>query len=153
MKKITAQTTFSNDIKSDIDGGAIKFLSVFFIPLVESTVSSGDKFGLILYWRSLKFAESNYTVFVHAVGPDQVMRGQWDSVPVQGSSPTGGWVPGEIIEDYYEIPMVEDAPPWKYDIFVGMYDSFTGERLSLSSLNAPVSDNRVWLSRVQVEEK
>jgi len=121
--------------------------------LVESTVSSGDKFGLVLYWRSLKFAESNYTVFVHAVGPDQVMRGQWDSVPLQGNSPTGGWVPGEIIEDYYEIPMAEDAPPWKYDIFVGMYDPVSGERLPLSSHNAPVSDNRVWLTRIQVSAK
>jgi len=121
--------------------------------LVESTVPSGGEFGLILYWRSLNFAKSNYTVFVHAVGPDQVMRGQWDSFPVQGDSPTGGWVPGEIIEDYYEIPMAEDAPPWKYDIFVGMYDPVSGERLPLSSHNAPVSDNRVWLTRIQVSNE
>jgi len=121
--------------------------------LVEQNVPSGDKFGLTLYWRSLNFAESNYTVFVHAIGPDQVMRGQWDSVPVQGTSPTGGWIPGEIIEDHYEIPMAEDAPPWKYDIFVGMYDPVTGERLYLNSHNAPISDNRVWLTRMQVSEK
>jgi hypothetical protein len=94
--------------------------------LVDETVPAGHKFGLILYWRSLSFADSNYTVFVHAVGPDQIMRGQWDSVPVQGNAPTGGWVPGEIIEDRYEIPMADDAPPWKYDIFVGMYDPVSG---------------------------
>jgi hypothetical protein len=118
--------------------------------LFEQDVSPGGKFGLILYWRTLDFTESNYTVFVHAVGPDQVMRGQWDSVPVQGTSPTGGWVPGEIIEDHYEIPMAEDAPPWKYDIFVGMYNPVTGHRLSMNSHNAPISDDRVWLTRVQV---
>jgi hypothetical protein len=81
------------------------------------------------------------------------MRGQWDSVPVGGTSPTGGWVPGEIIEDHYEVPMMRDAPPWKYDIFVGMYNTVTGERLPMMSPKAPVSDNRVWLTRVQVVDK
>ncbi len=120
--------------------------------LIDPTVAPRDSFGLTLYWRSLKPAESNYTVFVHVVGPDQVMRGQWDSVPAQGQSPTGGWLPGEVVEDHYEVPMAKDAPPWKYDIFVGMYDSQTGERLPLTSPNAPTTDNRVWLTRVRVVE-
>ncbi len=119
--------------------------------LVDQTVAPEDTFGLTLYWRSLKPAEANYTVFVHVVGPDQVMRGQWDSMPVQGQAPTGGWLPGEIVEDHYEVPMSKDAPPWKYDIFIGMYDSDTGQRLPMISEKAPISDNRVWLTRVQGE--
>ncbi len=121
--------------------------------LHNRTVKPRETFGLTLYWRSLGFADSNYTVFVHAVGPDQSIRGQWDSVPGQGMSPTSGWVPGEIIEDHYEVPMAKKAPAWEYDIFVGMYDSLTGERLTLFSPNAPVSDSRVWLTRVQQLEK
>ncbi len=121
--------------------------------LVDETVAPRESFGLTLYWRSLRHTDTNYTVFVHAVGPDQVMRGQWDSVPVQGNAPTSGWLPGEIVEDHYEVPMNKDAPPWKYDIFVGMYDSQTGQRLWLTSPTAPTSDNRVWLTRVQVTEK
>ncbi len=121
--------------------------------LIDETVAPRETFGLTLYWRSLRFAEENYTVFVHAVGPDQVMRGQWDSMPVQGTAPTSGWIPGQIIEDHYEIPMAKDAPPWKYDIFVGMYNAATAKRLPLTSPNAPISDNRVWLTRVQVVEK
>ena len=70
-----------------------------------------------------------------------------------GDSPTSGWIPGEIVEDHYDVPMAKDAPPWKYDIFVGLYNSQTGERLPAASQNAPISDNRVWLTRVQVEEK
>ncbi|MBN1991157.1 MAG: glycosyltransferase family 39 protein [Anaerolineae bacterium] len=121
--------------------------------LVDHTVTPRHSFGLRLYWRSLNFADTNYTVFVHAVGPDQVIRGQWDSQPAQGEAPTSGWIPGEVVEDSYQIPMAKDAPPWKYDIFVGMYDPLTGERLPLSSPNAPVSNNRVWLTRVQVVEQ
>ncbi|MCB0197449.1 MAG: glycosyltransferase family 39 protein [Anaerolineae bacterium] len=107
-----------------------------------------ETFGLTLYWRSLDFADANYTVFVHAAGPDQSIRGQWDSVPVQGTSPTSGWLPGEIIEDHYEVLMGRDVPAWEYDIFVGMYDPITGERLPISSAKSPTSENRVWLTRL-----
>lgn len=121
--------------------------------LHQPTVAPESTFGLTLYWRSVRPSATNYTVFVHAVGPDQAIRGQWDSTPRRGAAPTSGWLPGEVIEDNYQIPMVKDAPPWKYDIFVGMYDSLTGERLSVSSQNSPISENRVWLTRVQVEEQ
>jgi hypothetical protein len=121
--------------------------------LLDPTVAPRESFGLTLYWRSLQPAAANYTVFVHAIGPDQAIRGQWDSVPGEGNRPTSGWLPGEIIEDHFEVPMVRDAPPWKYDIFVGMYDPLTGQRLPTSSDRAPVSENRIWLTRIQVKEK
>jgi hypothetical protein len=78
-----------------------------------------------------------------------VIRGQWDSTPAQGTSPTSGWIPGEIIEDRYDVPMNKKAPAWKYDIFVGMYNSHNGERLPIYSATSPVSDQRVWLGQVQ----
>jgi hypothetical protein len=117
--------------------------------LEDQTVKPRESFGLTLYWRSLDFAAANYTVFVHVVGPDQSIRGQWDSMPAQGASPTSGWLPGEIIADHFEVLMDREAPPWKYDIFVGMYDPVTGRRLELFSPKAPTSDNRVWLTRIQ----
>jgi len=121
--------------------------------LLDETTARQETFGLNLYWRSLGFAEGNYTVFVHAVGPDQVMRGQWDSVPVEGASPTSGWVPGQVIEDHYDVPMAKDAPPWKYDIFVGLYDAKSNRRLPVFSPHAPTSEDRIWLTRIQVVEK
>jgi hypothetical protein len=120
--------------------------------LEDQTVQAKHTFGLTVYWRSLRTPAQNYTVFVHAVGPDQTIRGQWDSIPVQGTAPTGGWLPGEVIEDHYDVLMGRDVPPWEYDIFVGMYDAVTGQRLPLFSAKAPVSDNRVWLTRVQAVE-
>lgn len=121
--------------------------------LHDLTVKRRKTFGLTLYWRSLSFSEKNYTVFVHASGPDQVIRGQWDSVPVGGQYPTSGWLPGEVVEDHYEVLMGRDVPPWKYDVFVGMYDSLTGERASIYSPRAPVSENRIWLTQIQAVEQ
>lgn len=121
--------------------------------LLNETVVPEGTFGLTLYWRSLRPAATNYTVFVHAVGPDQVIRGQWDSVPARGTAPTSGWLPGEVVEDHFEVPLAKDAPPWKYDIFVGMYDPLTGQRLPASSQLSPISENRVWLTRIQAVEQ
>lgn len=121
--------------------------------LLDQTVTPRGSFGLTLYWRSLRRAAANYTVFVHAIGPDQVIRGQWDSIPVQGAAPTSGWLPGEVVEDHYKVPLAKDAPAWKYDIFVGMYDPLTGQRLPTSSQHSPISENRIWLTRIQAVEK
>ncbi|MDM8526924.1 glycosyltransferase family 39 protein [Anaerolineales bacterium HSG24] len=118
--------------------------------LENDAISAKENFGLTLYWRGHRPAEANYTVFIHVVGPDQSMRGQWDSLPVQGTSSTSGWLPGEVIVDHYDIPMSKNVPAWKYDIFVGMYDANTGQRLPMYSAESSISDNRVWLSQILV---
>jgi hypothetical protein len=92
-------------------------------------VAAGEAFPLTLYWRALNETGTSYTVFVHVVGPDGIIRGQWDSVPGEGMMPTSGWLSGEVITDPYMVPMEETAPPWQYAIYVGMYDPQTGERL------------------------
>ncbi len=120
--------------------------------LHDQTVKARETFGLTLYWRNLQLLDTNYTVFVHAVAPDHTIRGQWDSVPMDGLAPTSGWLPNEIIIDHYEVPMNRKSPAWKYDIFVGMYNPLTGQRLSMYSPNAPMSEDRVWISRVQLVE-
>lgn len=101
--------------------------------LPQEKAVAGDAFPLTLYWRALGEMETSYTVFVHVVGPDGVIRGQWDSEPGSGALPTTGWVKDEVITDQYLVPMDEDAPAWQYTILVGMYDPMTDERLSAAS--------------------
>jgi hypothetical protein len=100
--------------------------------LQQDQVAAGDAFPLTLYWRALDEMGTSYTVFIHVVGPDGVIRGQWDSRPGSGNLPTTGWVKDEVITDQYLVPMDEDAPPWQYTIVVGMYDPMTNQRLQVS---------------------
>lgn len=100
--------------------------------LPQRGVAADEAFPLTLHWRALSEMDTSYTVFVHVVGPDGSIRGQWDSVPGQGTLPTTGWVKDEVIVDEYLVPMNEDAPPWQYTILVGMYDPRTGERLRVA---------------------
>jgi 4-amino-4-deoxy-L-arabinose transferase-like glycosyltransferase len=110
-------------------GGVVQLIGY---DLPRQTVAPGEAFPITLYWRSLNETGMSYTVFVHVVGPDGVIRGQWDSVPGGGTLPTPGWLKGEVITDEYRVPMAKDAPPWQYTIRVGLYDPRTGKRLQTS---------------------
>lgn len=110
-----------------IDLGGLVQLIGYDLPMSE--VPAGHTFPLTLYWRALAETRTSYTVFIHVVGPDGVIRGQWDSVPGAGSLPTSGWLKGEVVTDSYQVPLAQDAPPWRYTILVGMYDPDSGERL------------------------
>jgi hypothetical protein len=126
-------------------GGAVQLIGY---DLPQSSVTAGKSFPLTLYWRALDEMDTSYTVFVHVVGPDGVIRGQWDSVPGGGALPTTGWVKDEVVTDEYLVPMDEDAPPWRYTIIVGMYDPITGNRLSVSGAE---DQNSIVLGTVQIE--
>jgi 4-amino-4-deoxy-L-arabinose transferase-like glycosyltransferase len=109
--------------------------------LPQESVAPGEAFPLTLYWRALDEMDTSYTVFVHVVGPDGVIRGQWDSVPGDGTLPTTGWVKDEVIADEYLVPMDEDLPPWQYTILVGMYDPTIDERLHIKSGDVKATDS------------
>jgi hypothetical protein len=110
-------------------GGIVQLIGY---DLPQEGVAAGEAFPLTLYWRALGETKTSYTVFVHVVGPDGIIRGQWDSVPGGGTLPTTGWLKGEVVTDEYRVPMAKGAPPWQYTILVGMYDPVTGERLRVA---------------------
>jgi hypothetical protein len=128
-------------------GGVVQLIGY---DLPQEQVAAGEAFPLTLYWRALDEMNTSYTVFVHVVGPDGVIRGQWDSVPGDDTLPTTGWVKDEVITDEYLVPMDEDAPPWQYTILVGMYDPMTGERLQVTSGVGKTTDS-ILLYSIQIE--
>ena len=119
-------------------GGLINLIGY---DLPQESVTPGESFPLTLYWRALDEMDIPYTVFVHVVGPDGVIRGQWDSMPGNDDLPTTGWVKDEVIADEYQIPMNEDVPPRQYTILVGVYNPMTGERLQVTSGNVQTKDS------------
>ena len=72
-------------------------------------------------------------------------------MPGDGTLPTTGWLPGEVILDQYEVPVQPDAPPGQYVIEVGMYQAETGQRLPIINQKGQVVDDRVLLEKVTVQ--
>lgn len=119
--------------------------------LDRTTVAAGDTLHLDLYWYGSRELQSDYTVFTHLLDESVTLWGQKDSPPVDGTRPTSGWTPGEIVHDTLVIPVFPDTPPGTYQISVGLYEWPTMTRLTiLDEDGTPVTD-RLVLAQIQVE--
>lgn len=73
--------------------------------------------GIVLYWQALTPLAVSYTAFVHGLNPAGQLVSQVDVVPVNGTRPTTGWLPGEIITDRYVLDLSQATT-----LEVGLYD-------------------------------
>ena len=122
--------------------------------LPTSRLSPGDTLPLTLLWRSLTSdMRESYTVFVHLVGPDGAIYGQWDKEPGERSKqPTTGWVEREVVEDPVLVPLSADAPPGTYQVLVGLYLAPDGPRLPLRDGSGNIIGDALELTRLNVSE-
>lgn len=96
---------------------------------LDATVfAPGAPLPLTLYWQSVNVTTASYTVFVQLIHEGRVLA-QRDQLPLAGSRPTTGWLPGEYLADSYTLTVPADAPPGTYELIVGLYVAETGERL------------------------
>ena len=116
--------------------------------LDATELKAGGTLSLTLYWKALAEMDTSYTVFIHLLDAEDKIWGQRDSVPGDGTLPTTGWLPGEVILDQYEVPVQPDAPPGQYVIEIGMYQAEAGERLSVLGEEEQASRDSVLLQKV-----
>ena len=76
--------------------------------------------------------ETDYTVFVHLLGPDGTSVAQFDSQPQAGRYPTRWWDAGEIIADEHLLTLPAPAGSAGYSLQIGLYALETGQRLRLA---------------------
>lgn len=117
----------------------------------RNRVAPGDTLPLTLYWQTERSTETGYTVFIHLLDAQNRIWGQTDNVPVNGTRPTTGWLPGEVIADRYDIPIDPAAPAGEYFVEIGMYDPRTLERLPAEAGGQRLPEDRILLKNVQIE--
>jgi hypothetical protein len=86
---------------------------------------------LVFYWRALQRIPEPYTMFVHLVSNQDEMRAQYDNMPCEGTYPTTGWSPTEVIVDRYVMPLPGDLPAGAYRLQAGIYHSYKHSRLDV----------------------
>jgi hypothetical protein len=107
----------------------------------------GGTVRLRLFWRAEAPGERGWKVFAHATAADGTIYGQSDAVPQGFQRPTDTWPIGEIVIDDYEFGISADAPTDSLELRVGMYDSDSGERLSIADAGGDVlSDSSILLA-------
>jgi hypothetical protein len=83
---------------------------------------------LDLLWQGEGKTRGDYTRFVHVIGADGKLLGQWDSPPDGGTYPTFLWAEGEYVQDSVTIPL-NKIPSGAYTLYIGLYNPLDGERL------------------------
>jgi hypothetical protein len=115
----------------------------------STTVTPGQPFIFLPYWRAAGPVGRNYSVFVHLVDKDGERVGQLDSYPQEGRSPTSGWQPGQFIGDYYVLPVPERLPAGELWIEMGLYDIDTMQRLEVMDEAGKPVDQRVRIGPIR----
>jgi hypothetical protein len=85
-----------------------------------------------LVWQAVSPMDTSYQVFVHALDAGGQIVAQADAVPVGGTRPTTGWLPGEVVVDRYALALEGAAA-----LEVGMVDPVTRKRLGIVRVELP----------------
>ena len=92
--------------------------------------------SITLVWRAEQELAVSYKVFVQLLDAAGVPRAQVDALPVDGTRPTTGWLPGEIITDAYTLKLPPDfQPALPYRLVTGLYQELHNTRLKLPNGN------------------
>jgi hypothetical protein len=130
-------------------GDVVDYLGYDLFPAHE--VTPGGVVELRLAWQSRESIPANYSIFVHLLDRDGQLVVQQDNWPVRGTHPTAAWAPGEIVADFYSLPIPLETSPGQYTVYAGMYDAGTGERLPVTVDGEKQADGRLAVCTVTVQ--
>jgi hypothetical protein len=106
---------------------------------------------LVLYWQALTQMRESYTIFVQLLDPNLQRRGGYDRLPRE-TYPTYLWVPGEVVDDGFAVPVEANAPPGVYTIRIGLYQ-VEGEQagaLPLMQAGHPLDETSVVIGPIKM---
>lgn len=133
--------------------GDLATLTGYDLEVPAGGLRPGTPFTVTLHFRGEAGTATDYTRFVHVVGPDWSMVAQQDSQPQGGANPTSSWQAGEAVVDVARLVVAEGAGRGAYTIYVGLYDQQgDGQRLPVRDGRGEVMpEGRLPLATVVVE--
>jgi hypothetical protein len=119
------------------------------IDVVSATISNEDnakQAALDITWYTGGSAQGDYKVFVHILDANDQIVAQADTYPGNGTLPPGNWLPG-ILHDRIMVDL-QNAPPGKYRVAMGLYNPYTFERLQPAGGDV---QNRFFIGDVEIK--
>jgi mannosyltransferase len=119
--------------------------------LSANSARTGDILQLTLFWQTDAALSARYKVFVHLYAdPGQPPVAQVDGEPSGGLEPTSGWTAGAVIADNHGVLIPAGLPAGRYQLMIGLYDLFTGDRLPIT-LNHNSQGDRLALDTITIQ--
>ena len=116
----------------------------------DLSYAAGDRIHIQLWWQIVDYSQPNLKTFVHLVGPSGTLDAQIDQPPLGGIVPTFMWTPSLATSDEYLLNLPDSLKPGGYQVLIGMYNSQTLQRLSISQPRKPDGD-ALLVATIQIE--
>ncbi len=112
-------------------------------------------FHFRLYWSSVTDPTGRINIFVHLLSQDSSLVAQYDrSIFDSDISLCCGWRNnGPALQDFAFTIEDDLAAAGPYQVFFGLYDKTTGNRLPISYLDQPQADDQLLLTEVNTDEE
>ncbi len=117
-------------------------------PHIEGCAGRSAACTITFEWQPQSRPAADYTVFVQLWQNGQQVAG-FDAPPLAGDYPTGMWQAGEVIIDPHRLDL-SALPPGDYQIFSGLYNFATGDRLPAAANGQPLPNNAIDLGRISI---
>ncbi|NOZ27334.1 MAG: DUF2723 domain-containing protein [Chloroflexi bacterium] len=103
--------------------------------LVESkALRSGRLVRLTLHWRAEKPIAEPLKISARLATPADDKVAMRDDEPVHEAYPTTAWIPGEIVQDVYDIRVPPSVPAGRYEVLVILYRAADGTEIGRATL-------------------
>jgi hypothetical protein len=145
-KRTFAAPAPQHPVTADL-GGSIELLGY---DLDKPVYAPGATAKVTLYWRGAAPMADSYTAFLHVLDAGRHVVAQADAIPDHGQAPTNAWLPDEVVQDAYELPLKADLPPGNYQLEAGFYRGDTGVRLKATSPDVGVVDDGLLIGPLAV---
>jgi uncharacterized membrane protein len=102
--------------------------------------SPGRQAHVVLWWRTLRRPDRDYSVFVHLLDDQGNIIKQFDKLPLSDFYPMRAWPPNVDQRDDYPLKIPAQADLEGAWLAIGLYDARNGIRLPVVQGGVPVGD-------------
>ena len=104
-----------------IDANFYNHFKLLGYDLPNPRVQPGDELSVFVYWQNLEIVNANLIMFNQLYDADNNLWASFDHILPPYYGGTILWVPGEVVQDGYTIPIAPDAPDGIYTLRVGLF--------------------------------
>lgn len=112
----------------------------------------GTPLPITLFWQSQSDLSANYAVLLHLTNAQDEIVAQGDGIPLSGLRPTSSWRKGEVLVDTHQIFLPVDLPAGSYQLWVGLYDPITFQRVPAFVQAIRQPHDRILLQTIQITD-
>jgi hypothetical protein len=111
----------------------------------------GETLSLTFHWRTEQPTGRHFIQFLHIFDSEGEAQVIHDQEPFDGVFPSTDWPPGVEMTDVWTLSLPEDLLPGEYDVYTGLYEWPSLERLAVVDDDGhPIENNSIYLETITI---